>query len=95
MADLIGRKLCKALLWSICIIISYGCLGLLAHPQAAPLAFEVVSVKVNKPGQHRELSIQYLPGGRFSARALPIPLLILGRMTLRAYIPVKNFASLM
>src|SRR5215831_7411763 len=44
--------------------------------QAAPLAFEVVSIKVNKPGQRRELALQYLPGGRFSARAVPIPLLV-------------------
>ena len=94
MADLIGCKLCKALLWSICIIISYGCLGLLAHPQAAPLAFEVVSVKVNKPGQHRELSIQYLPGGRFSARAVPIPLLILEAYATPRLYPSDEFRKL-
>src|SRR5438477_5148006 len=47
-----------------------------AQPQAAPLAFEVVSIKVNKPGEARVLSLQYLPGGRFSARAVPIPLLV-------------------
>ena len=44
--------------------------------QAGPLAFEVVSIKLNKPGQRRELALQYLPGGRFSARAVPIPLLV-------------------
>src|SRR5215469_10728178 len=94
MADLIGCKLCKALLWSICIIISYGCLGLLAHPQAAPLAFEVVSVKVNKPGQRRELAIQYLPGGRFSARAVPIPLLILEAYDTPRKYPSAEFRKL-
>src|SRR5215471_3785741 len=47
-----------------------------AQSQAAPLAFEVVTVKVNQPGQRRELAVQYLPGGRFSARAVPIPLLV-------------------
>ena len=47
-----------------------------AKSQSAPLAFEVVTVKVNKPGQRRELAVQYLPGGRFSARAVPIPLLV-------------------
>jgi uncharacterized protein (TIGR03435 family) len=44
--------------------------------QAAHPAFEVVSVKVNKPGERRQLTLQYLPGGRFSARAVPIPLLV-------------------
>lgn len=44
--------------------------------QPAPLAFEVVTVKVNKPGERRELALQYLPGGRFSARAVPVPLLV-------------------
>jgi uncharacterized protein (TIGR03435 family) len=44
--------------------------------QSPPLAFEVVSLKVNKPGERRELAIQYLPGGRFSARGVPIPLLL-------------------
>jgi uncharacterized protein (TIGR03435 family) len=44
--------------------------------QPGPLAFEVVSVKVNKPGERRELAVQYLPGGRFSARSIPIPLLV-------------------
>jgi uncharacterized protein (TIGR03435 family) len=47
-----------------------------AQPQTKPLAFEVVTVKVNKPGERRELALQYLPGGRFSARAVPIPLLV-------------------
>lgn len=58
--------------------------------QSAAPAFEVV-VKVNKPGQSRELSIQYLPGGRFSARAVPIPLLILEAYDLtRLDPPAKN-----
>jgi uncharacterized protein (TIGR03435 family) len=47
-----------------------------AQSQAVPLAFEVVTVKVNQPGQRRELSVRYLPGGRFSATAVPIPLLV-------------------
>jgi uncharacterized protein (TIGR03435 family) len=47
-----------------------------ALPQAAPPAFEVVSIRVNKPGQVRELSLRYLPGGRFSATAVPIPVLV-------------------
>jgi hypothetical protein len=51
-------------------------LQLLAQAKVPSLAFEVVSVRVNTQGQRRELSIQYLPGGRFSARAVPIPLLI-------------------
>jgi uncharacterized protein (TIGR03435 family) len=40
------------------------------------LAFEVATVKVIKPGERRELVLQYSPGGRFSARAVPIPLLV-------------------
>src|SRR5215471_13639079 len=47
-----------------------------AQSQPVPLAFEVVTVKVDKPGERRELSVQYLPGGRFSARAVPIPFLV-------------------
>jgi uncharacterized protein (TIGR03435 family) len=47
-----------------------------AMASQAPATFEVVSVKVDKPGERRELALQYLPGGRFSARAVPIPLLV-------------------
>jgi uncharacterized protein (TIGR03435 family) len=66
------------------------------HPpaQAAAPAFEIVSVKVSKPGQSRELSIQYLPGGRFSARAVPIPLLILEAYDLTRLDPSEEFRKL-
>jgi uncharacterized protein (TIGR03435 family) len=47
-----------------------------AQSKQAPLAFEVVTVKVDKPGDRRQLAVQYLPGGRFSARAVPIPFLV-------------------
>ena len=47
-----------------------------AQSQPASLAFEVVTVKVDKPGDRRQLAVQYLPGGRFSARAVPIPFLV-------------------
>ena len=49
-----------------------------AQSPTAPLAFEVASIKVEKPGERHDLSIQYLPGGRYSARGVPIPLLVLG-----------------
>jgi uncharacterized protein (TIGR03435 family) len=60
---------------TVLAIVLLGSFALQAS-QPAPLAFEVVSVKVNKPGERRELAVQYLPGGRFSARAIPIPLLV-------------------
>jgi uncharacterized protein (TIGR03435 family) len=47
-----------------------------AQSEPVPLAFEVVTVKVDKPGDRRQLAVQYLPGGRFSARAVPIPFLV-------------------
>ena len=65
-----------------------------APAQSAAPAFEVVSVKVNKPGQSRELSIQYLAGGRFSARAVPIPLLILEGYDLTRLEPSEEFRKL-
>jgi uncharacterized protein (TIGR03435 family) len=46
------------------------------------LAFDVASVKPNKNGGDipselmRSMMLQYLPGGRFSARGVPIPILI-------------------
>jgi hypothetical protein len=69
---------------------------ILATPpaQSASPAFEVVSVKVNKPRQSRESSIQYLPGGRFSARAVPIPLLILEAYDLTRLDPSEEFRKL-
>jgi uncharacterized protein (TIGR03435 family) len=65
-----------------------------AQSQATPLAFEVVSVKVNKPGQNRDLSIQYFPGGRFSARAVPIPLLLLEAYDAPRLYPSAEFRKL-
>jgi uncharacterized protein (TIGR03435 family) len=64
------------------------------HAQASSLAFEVVSVKVNKPGQRRELAIQYSPGGRFSARGALIPLLILDAFDLPRLYPGPEFQKL-
>lgn len=64
------------------------------HAQAPSLAFEVVSVKVNKPGQRRELAIQYSPGGRFSARGVLIPLLILDAFDLPRLYPSPEFQKL-
>jgi uncharacterized protein (TIGR03435 family) len=69
-------------------------LRLQAQSQATPLAFEVASVKVNKPGQSRDLSVQYLPGGRFSARAVPIPLLILEAYDASRLNPSPEFRKL-
>jgi uncharacterized protein (TIGR03435 family) len=69
-------------------------LQLRAQSQATPLAFEVVSVKVNKPGQSRDLAIQYLPGGRFSARAVPIPLLLLEAYDTPRLYPSAEFRKL-
>ena len=52
-------------------------LALTASAQTAPPVFEVVSIKAYMPGQQRQdFSFQYLPGGRFSARGVPIPLLV-------------------
>ena len=65
-----------------------------AQSQSAPLAFEVVSFKANKPGQQRELSFQYLPGGRFSARTVPIPLLILEAYDTPRLYPSDEFRKL-
>ncbi len=39
--------------------------------QAGPLAFEVVSIKLNKPGQRRELALQYLPEEDFPRGRFP------------------------
>jgi uncharacterized protein (TIGR03435 family) len=48
----------------------------LGMAQTAPrLTFEVTSVKVNKSGD-RGWEVQYLPGGRFSARNIPLGFLI-------------------
>jgi uncharacterized protein (TIGR03435 family) len=39
-------------------------------------AFEVVSVKANKSTDTRDIALQYLPGGRFIARGMPLFILI-------------------
>jgi uncharacterized protein (TIGR03435 family) len=44
-------------------------------PAQKALSFEVASVKVNQSGN--PMAVQYLPNGRFFARDIPIPLLIL------------------
>lgn len=62
-------------------------------PAAAP-AFEVVSVKANKPGERREMAIRYLPGGRFSAWGIPIPLLILEAFDAPRLNPSPEFLKL-
>jgi len=52
-------------------------LDLPAQSPAPPLAFEVVSVKVSKSTDPRDMALQFLPSGRFVARGIPIPLLVL------------------
>jgi uncharacterized protein (TIGR03435 family) len=44
-------------------------------PQAAPKAFEVASVKINKSGA-MESDVQLLPGGRVTLRNVPLKLLV-------------------
>jgi uncharacterized protein (TIGR03435 family) len=39
-------------------------------------AFEVVSIKLSKIRGPQGVQVEYLPGGRFSAKAVPIPILI-------------------
>ncbi len=46
-------------------------------PVEKPLAFEVASVKPNKSSDNRGLRIESLPGGGFSARGVPVYLLII------------------
>jgi uncharacterized protein (TIGR03435 family) len=41
-----------------------------------PPVFEVVSVKPNKSTDTRDIALQYLPGGRFVARGMPLFILI-------------------
>jgi uncharacterized protein (TIGR03435 family) len=65
-----------------------------AQPQTSRLSFEVVSIKVNKPGERGQLSIQYLPGGRFSARAVPIPLLVIEAFDVPRVYPSPEFQKL-
>jgi uncharacterized protein (TIGR03435 family) len=52
--------------------------GRTTRPQAkAPAsAFEVVSVKLNNSTDTRDVALQYLPGGRFVARGVPLFILI-------------------
>ena len=42
----------------------------------AQSVFEVVSVKANKSTDTRDMALQYLPGGRFIARGMPLFILI-------------------
>jgi bla regulator protein blaR1 len=65
----------KLSLLTVAIVMSIPATGLSAQSQIKP-AFEFATVKVNKPGERRGLAVRYLPGGRFSASAVPIPLLI-------------------
>jgi uncharacterized protein (TIGR03435 family) len=65
-----------------------------ASAQSAAPAFEVVSVKVNKPGQSRELSIQYLAGGKVFSEGRAIPLLILEAYDLTRLDPSEEFRKL-
>ncbi|HYR87677.1 MAG TPA: TIGR03435 family protein [Terriglobia bacterium] len=56
-------------------------MGVINAPQTRaqstpPLPFEVASVKENKGGDPRSIRMQYLPGGRFSATAIPLRWLI-------------------
>jgi uncharacterized protein (TIGR03435 family) len=60
----------------------------------ASLAFETVSVKVNKSTDPRDMALQYLPGGRFVARGLPIPLLILEAYPASRPVPSPEFQKL-
>jgi uncharacterized protein (TIGR03435 family) len=54
----------------------YGAV-LMAQPQAAkPRAFEVASVKPNTSEDLRNAALQYLPGGRFVARNVPLIFII-------------------
>jgi len=60
------------------------CISIKATPQTAEhFSFEVASVKPNKPEPNKpkvevmqDMSLRYLPGGRLSVRAVPIPVLI-------------------
>ncbi len=51
------------------------------------LAFEVVSIKVNNSGDPRNTGWLYLPGGKFSAKGVPIPMLILEAYNTTRLIP--------
>jgi uncharacterized protein (TIGR03435 family) len=66
-------------------------------PQASaqkPLAFEAASVRVNKSGNPRDIGLQYLPDGRFSARSVPIPLLVLEAYDTPRLYPSPEFQKL-
>jgi uncharacterized protein (TIGR03435 family) len=66
-----------------------------SQPQAAqtarPLAFEVVSIRVSRSDDPRTSGLQYLPGGRFSAKGVPIPLLILEAYNTARLVPGPEF----
>jgi uncharacterized protein (TIGR03435 family) len=77
-----GKKL---LLWAAGTMVVAGpfLAGGLSAPQAraqsqtgTPLAFEVASVKANHSSDMRGMNFQFLPGGRISAKGVPVFLLI-------------------
>jgi uncharacterized protein (TIGR03435 family) len=87
-------KVHKIMIAAIVILMGQRLPILNAQDKPTALAFEVVSVKVNKPGERRELSLQYLPGGRFSARAVPIPLLVADAYDTASLNPSPEFQKL-
>ena len=77
-----GKKL---LLWAAGTMVVAGpiLVGGLSAPQVraqsqtgTPLAFEVASVKANHSSDMRDMNFQFLPGGRLSAKGVPVFLLI-------------------
>jgi uncharacterized protein (TIGR03435 family) len=77
-----GKKL---LLWAAGTMVVAGpiLVGGLSAPQihaqsqtGTPLAFEVASVKANHSSDMREMNFRFLPGGRLSAKGVPVFLLI-------------------
>jgi uncharacterized protein (TIGR03435 family) len=93
MTQRIGSKDAKGL-FLIASILAIIFLSGTVLPRSSALAFEVVSVKLNKPGDIRDLAIRYLPGGRFSAQAVPIPLLILDAYDTPRLYPSPEFQKL-
>jgi bla regulator protein blaR1 len=75
----------KVLLWAAGTMVVVGPFlagGLSAPPihaqsqTSTPLAFEVASVKANHSSDMRGMNFQFLPGGRLSAKGVPVFLLI-------------------
>jgi uncharacterized protein (TIGR03435 family) len=59
-----------------------GCLLLAYLGAAQSPAFEVVSIKPNKTDDFRNMRMKVLPGGRFSASALPVRMLLVSAYNL-------------